>query len=267
MNGVAVERNRQAFLWGRRYQQDPLRVLREAGIEDSAPTSPSEPDLDTLLASRHDQLTAYQNRAYAERYLTLVERVREREASLGPRLDGDALPLTRAVAEAYHKLLAYKDEYEVARLYTNGDFEKALAEQFEGDYRLRFHLAPTWLSKPDPLTGRPRKREFGAWLLPVLRLVAGLRPLRGGALDLFGYSAERRQERALIKQYEQDIDALLDQLDASRLDHAVALARLPLEMRGFGPVKDANIAGARQKRERLLRLLSGQDIAVELFSA
>ena len=176
------------------------------------------------------------------------------------------MPLTEAVAEAYFKLLAYKDEYEVARLYSNGDFEKSLSARFDGNYRLRFHLAPPLLAKRDPVTGKPRKREFGGWMLGLFRLLARFKGLRGGALDIFGYTAERRLERALITQYEQDIDTLLSQLTAENFDAAIELARLPLQMRGFGHVKQAGIEQARSRREQLLRLLSGRDIALELFS-
>jgi indolepyruvate ferredoxin oxidoreductase len=192
--------------------------------------------------------------------------VRQREGELQPLLSGAELPLTRAVAEAYFKLLAYKDEYEVARLYSNGDFEKSLAAQFEGDYRLRFHLAPPLLAKRDPVSGKPLKREFGGWLLGLMRQLARLKRLRGTALDIFGYSAERKLERALITEYEKDIGDLLTQVNQQNLEAAVELASLPLQMRGFGHVKRANIERVQQTRERLRRRLSDRDLAVELFS-
>ena len=266
LNGVAVGQNQEAFLWGRRYVIDADAVCREAGV-DTGPLAVIEaPGLEQAIAMRREMLVDYQDRAYAERYLRLLERVRRREGELRPRIADAAMPLTEAVAEAYFKLLAYKDEYEVARLYSNGDFEKSLSARFEGDYRLRFHLAPPLLAKRDPVTGKPQKREFGGWMLGLLRLLARFKGLRGSSLDIFGYTAERRLERALITEYEQDIDTLLSQLTPGNLDAAIELARLPLQMRGFGHVKQASIEQARSRREQLLRLLCGRDIAVELFS-
>jgi indolepyruvate ferredoxin oxidoreductase len=192
--------------------------------------------------------------------------VRRRESEL-QALPGDVeMPLTRAVAQAYHKLLAYKDEYEVARLFSNGDFEKSLDAQFEGDYRLSFHLAPPLLAKLDPVSGQPQKREFGGWLLSLFRLLARCKGLRGNKLDIFGYSAERKLERALISEYEQDIDSILAQATPQNLAIAVEMASLPLKMRGFGHVKLANIEQAKRRGELLARQLSGRDLAVELFS-
>jgi indolepyruvate ferredoxin oxidoreductase len=266
LNGVAVDNNRRAFLWGRRYADDPEAVRREAKVDESRGDADAEPSVDELIETRRKHLIDYQDEAYAERYLRLVQRVRQREGELQPLLAEAELSLTRAVAKAYFKLLAYKDEYEVARLYSNGDFEKSLAERFEGDYRLRFHLAPPLLAKRDPVSGAPLKREFGGWMLALMRLLARCRGLRGSALDPFAYSAERRQERTLIAEYEQDIDELLEDLCQDKLETAVEIASLPLGMRGFGHVKQANIAQARQRRERLRRLLSGRDLAVEMFS-
>ena len=145
------------------------------------------------------------------------------------------------MAQAYHKLLAYKDEYEVARLFSNGDFEKSLDAQFEGDYRLSFHLAPPLLAKRDPVTGKPQKREFGGWMLGLFRWLARCRGLRGGCSIIFGYSEERKLERALISRYEQDVDLILTQVSPQNLTIAVEMASLPLQMRGFGHVKLANI--------------------------
>ena len=266
LNGVAVAQNQQAFLWGRRYVADPLAVMREAGVGEPAAASQQDASLEELIAARRALLIDYQDRAYAERYLHLVERVRQREGELQPQLAGAALPLSRAVAEAYYRLLAYKDEYEVARLYSNGDFERSLAEQFEGEYKIRFHLAPPLLAKRDPVSGKPLKREFGGWMLGLFRLLARFRGLRGSAVDVFGYSAERRQERALISEYESDVDTILAQVSPENLDIAVELARLPLQMRGFGHVKQANIERVQQRRAQLRRRLCGRDLAVELFS-
>ena len=166
------------------------------------------------------------------------------------------------MAQSYHKLLAYKDEYEVARLYSNGDFEKSLAAQFEGDYRLRFHLAPPLLAKRDPASGKPLKREYGGWVLGLFGLLARLKGLRGGALDIFGHTAERKLERELITQYEQDIDIILGQVTSQNLAIAVEMASLPLKIRGFGHVKLANIEQAKRRGELLSRQLSGRDLAL-----
>jgi len=270
LNGVAIEKNRQAFLWGRRYVDDTAGVRREAGMEASGKLHPQLPSLDAsldkLIATRRDLLVDYQDKAYAKRYLRQVERVREAESSLQAPAAGAELPLTKAVAQAYFKLLAYKDEYEVARLYSNGDFEKSVAAQFEGDFRLSFHLAPPWLAKRDPNSGKLLKREFGGWVLPMFRVLARCKGLRGGALDIFGYSAERKLERSLIADYEKDIESMLAQVNLENRYIAVEMAELPLQIRGFGHVKQASIDTARQQHGQLSRRLGGRDIAVELFS-
>ena len=266
LNGVAVEQNQQAYLWGRRYVLDADAVLREAGLDQERARQSDTETLDELILRRRDILVDYQDKAYAERYLRLVERVRQRESELQPGAVPSELPLTRAVAQAYFKLLAYKDEYEVARLYSNGDFLDSVARQFEGNYRLRFHLAPPLLARHDPVSGNPLKREFGGWMLGLMRLLARGKRLRGTALDIFGYSDERRTERALIAQFEQDIDFVLDKLKPQLLDSAVEMASLPLQMRGFGHIKLANIEQAGRRRKLLKNQLSGRDLAVELFT-
>jgi len=157
-----------------------------------------------------------------------------------------------AMAEGYHKLLSYKDEYEVARLLLTSR-EKAQAE-FEGDFKMSFNLAPPLLSKMGP-NGRPLKREFGPWLERPLRMMAKMKRLRGTPLDVFGYTAERKMERALIKQYEGDMRAVLPKLDANTREAIVALAALPLQIRGFGPVKQANEIKAAKRREELLSVI------------
>ncbi|MDX5381463.1 MAG: indolepyruvate ferredoxin oxidoreductase family protein, partial [Rhodobacterales bacterium] len=157
--------------------------------------------------------------------------------------------LKEAVAKGYHKLLAYKDEYEVARLLLTSQ-EKA-AEQFDGDFRMTFHLAPPIISKTGP-DGRPMKRTFGPWMARPLRVLKSLKVLRGTPLDIFGRTEERRMERALIKQYEADMAEVLAKVTSDRMDAAVALAELPLSIRGFGPVKQANEVKAAKRREELL---------------
>ena len=160
--------------------------------------------------------------------------------------------LSEAVARNYYKLLAYKDEYEVARLFGDAEFARSLATAFEGDYRLKFHLAIPLFSRIDPDTGLPKKHAYGAWMRPAMKLLAKLKFLRGGAFDPFGRSEERRIERALIGEYEKTVEALLAGLRADNLDTAAEIAGLPEGIRGFGPIKLRNLAAAKAKQEALL---------------
>jgi indolepyruvate ferredoxin oxidoreductase len=199
-------------------------------------------------------LAGYQSPAYARSYADFVARVRTREAALG----SDAtLPFTRAVAQSLLRLMAYKDEYEVARLYTDGEFLNALHQQFEGDLALEFYMAPPLLSRARD-GERPRKIRLGGWMLPAMKLLARGRRLRGSALDVFGYTHERRMERALITEYRGRIESLLPALSAERLKVAAEIALLPLSMRGFGPVKQANVAAARAREAELLHRFDPQ---------
>jgi indolepyruvate ferredoxin oxidoreductase len=245
LNGVAVEANQRAFAWGRRLAAQPAEVNALLG---PAPSAAAEPEtLASLIAHRSAFLEGYQGARLARRYRRLVERVAEASRALDP---DRALAL--AVARNYAKLLAYKDEYEVARLYTSGEFEERLAEQFEGDFKLALHLAPPLLSGIDPNTGRPRKRRFGAWMIRAFRVLARARFLRGTPFDPFGHSAERRAERRLIRDYEALVEEILGALDADRLAAALALAALPDQIRGFGPIKAAAIAEAQARKAALL---------------
>ncbi len=246
LNGVAVQSNRTVFNWGRHYAVDATAVLQAAGIED-APKVP--PTLDQIIARRETHLSAYQDTAYARRYRSLVDRVRETEGRVSPGRQS----LAEAVARNYAKLLAYKDEYEVARLHSDGEFARALKDEFEGDYRLKFHLAPPLLARRDPHTGIPRKRAFGPWVLPVFKLLSRLKGLRGTAFDPFGYTAERRAERTLIAEYQDAVEELLDGLCQANYDDAVAIANLPQRVRGFGYIKAASIAQMRERRHELLQ--------------
>ena len=264
LNGVAIEQNQQAFLWGRRYAADANAVLEEAGLANQHKPEVADETLDEIIDYRSNFLVDYQDKAYAERYLGLVDRVRRFEQDL--QSQSAILPLTEAVARSYFSLLAYKDEYEVARLYSNGDFEKTLSDQFDGDYRLRFHLAPPLLARRDPQTGKPLKREFGPWVLPLFRVLARLKGLRGGALDLFGYSDERKMERDLIHDFERDIAQLLTETRLNNIDTAVSIAGLPLEIRGFGHVKQANMLQAAKRRDQLMLKLSGAESTVEKYT-
>ena len=251
LNGVAVEANKQAFLWGRRAAHDMKAVLAAAEPAEEHAAMGSEHLSETLeeaISRRGEFLTDYQDAAYGERYRRLVERAREAERKAAPESDA----LAWAVAKSYFRLLAIKDEYEVGRLYTTGEFAKKLNRQFEGDYKLSFHLAPPILGEKDPETGEPKKREFGQWVFPVFKLLAGMKKLRGTRLDLFGYTAERKRERALIGDFERLMDEVLTGLTRDTHGHAVALASLPQQVRGFGHVKMYNLEKAKAREGELL---------------
>ncbi|WP_276486882.1 indolepyruvate ferredoxin oxidoreductase family protein [Ectopseudomonas mendocina] len=257
LNGVAVELNQQAFLWGRRAAHDLVAVEKVAAPK--VVEAPHCSTLEEIVADRMQRLTAYQNAAYAERYRELVERVRKADSDTEQRL-------SKAVARYYFKLLAYKDEYEVARLYSDETFRKQLEAQFEGDYRLQFHLAPSWLSKPDAVTGEPRKRSFGPWMLKAFGVLARFKFLRGSVLDPFGHSAERRLERELIEEYETNVAYLLAEMNDGNYRTAVALAEIPEQIRGYGHVKEAALAKAREQANQLKARLTVSEIAaVQLF--
>jgi indolepyruvate ferredoxin oxidoreductase len=248
LNAVAVDMNQQAFLWGRRTAHDPDAVRRL--VQPATVVPIREGGVEALLETRVRQLTAYQNRAYAARYEALVARVRAAEE----RVSGGTGPqrLSEAVARYYFKLLAYKDEYEVARLYTEPAFMQQLNETFEGDFELRFHLAPPLVARPDPKTGRIAKNTYGPSMLKWFRLLARLKFLRGTPWDLFGRSAERRAERALIAQYERDVAELVEHLSFLRLPLAVEIASLPEHIRGYGHIKLASIDRVAAERATLL---------------
>jgi indolepyruvate ferredoxin oxidoreductase len=206
--------------------------------------------LDELVERRVKHLTGYQDAAYAERYRRLVERVRSREQELTK-----STKLVEAVARYYAKLLAYKDEYEVARLHADGALERKISGMFEGDYKLVFHLAPPLIAPRDTVTGELRKMRFGAWMLPVFRALKRLRGLRGTAFDPFGYTEERRIERSLIAEYEADVERLLAKLSPASHALAVQIASIPEEIRGFGHIKMRSAITARKKRAELLAKL------------
>ena len=250
LNGVAVESNQRSFLWGRRAAADLQRVERIAAPSQAVVLHLPE-RLDKLIEARAELLTAYQDRAYAERYLDLVQKVRTVET-----MGGLGSKLTTAVAKNYFKLMAYKDEYEVARLYTDGRFVEQLGSQFEGGFTLKFHLAPPLLAKKDA-SGHLVKAEFGGWMWRAFQLLARCRRLRGSAFDPFGRSAERRMERALIIEYRAMIDTLLQRLDKDKHALAVELASLPDQIRGFGHVKQQAVARFHADKARLLGSQSG----------
>jgi indolepyruvate ferredoxin oxidoreductase len=248
LNGVAVAFNLQSFVWGRRAAVDMERVRRVAIPAEVIPIEQHfSRNLDELLDRRVQFLTGYQDAAYAERYRALVLKVRKIEQE-----KNNSTKLAETVARYYAKLLAYKDEYEVARLYTDGAFRKKIDAMFEGDFKLVFHLAPPLLAKPDPRTGEPAKMTFGPWMMGLFGLLAKLKGLRGTAFDIFGRTEERRMERALIEEYEQTVGTLLAGL--TRDNHALALeiASLPETIRGYGHLKAKSAEAARKKLAELL---------------
>ncbi len=244
LNGAAVARNLRAFdigRWAVLHPQEASALLAPELVD--LPSSPED-----KIAFRVAHLRAYQNNRLAKRYTRLLDGI-------------DDGALKEAVALGYHKLLTYKDEYEVARLLL-GSHEKAAAE-FDGDLKMTFHLSPPIFGGKGP-DGRPKKRAFGAWMVGPLRVLARLKGLRGTPLDLFGYSAERRMERALIRQYQSDLKKVLPKVTPGTMDAVRALAALPLKIRGFGPVKMASEAKAAKQRERLLAMIDRDGDGVKL---
>jgi indolepyruvate ferredoxin oxidoreductase len=231
--GRNVEENKLAFDWGRFAARDLEQVARLANAPDGEAVKPAS--VDDVIATRSEFLTDYQDRAYAERYRARLARIAAAEQRVRP----GSRALEEAVARSYFAVLAYKDEYEVARLHTTSSFLDSIRRNFGANARLSFNLSPPLFARPDPVTGRPRKYEFGPWLLPVLRTLARLRRLRGTWLDPFRFSADRRLERALIERYEALLDRVERELSNERFDLAVELSRLPQDVRGYGPIKQA----------------------------
>jgi len=257
MNGVAVDFNRKAFLFGRRLAHRPEQVLA------LLPDREARPRLTTreLIDDRAGRLVAYQDAAYAQRFRRRIEAL----AAADPRA-AETDSLTATAARSLYKLMAYKDEYEVARLYTQPEFRAALEAQFDGDYRLRFNLAPPLLPKKDA-SGRPVKREFGAWMLTAFRLLAPLRRLRGTALDPFGYTRERGEERQDIADFEALLDDLAPRLAEDTYDTLRELLALPQQLRGYGHVKARNREQLAVRRDALLSRLDGGHEAVRFVEA
>jgi indolepyruvate ferredoxin oxidoreductase len=240
LNAVAVDNNVQAFGWGRIAAADPEFVA--SLLDESNANMTGIESLDEKIARRREFLVGYQDEKLAERYTDLVERVRRTEEAVTA---GDEL--ADAVARAYFKTLAYKDEYEVARLYTDTDFLKNVRDDFGNSARLRFNLAPPILGGGTDARGRPRKREFGSWILPLFRLLARMRRLRGTAFDVFGKTAERRMERALIAEFEATVEEILGALTGANRALAAGIVSDYLDIRGFGPVKEASAQEVRTR--------------------
>src|SRR5438477_1502176 len=255
INGVAIKMNTQAFQLGRLAAADPARLanLMKGRDEVVVPKTQDAMSLDEIIEHRSRHLAEYQDEKLAVRYRNAVTQVRNAASNGG---FGDALP--RAVAINYAKLLAYKDEYEVARLYTDGHFEKQIRDHFDGDFKMSFNLAPPILSSGKDALGRPRKRAFGPWLMPVFRLLAKMRFLRGTAFDIFGYSADRKLERDLIEAYEKDVAYVLSVLSPLTLDTAIEILSLPDRIRGFGPVKEKSAQDAKARYAQLAQDLANR---------
>ncbi|HXX09455.1 MAG TPA: indolepyruvate ferredoxin oxidoreductase family protein [Pseudolabrys sp.] len=251
LNGEEVAMNIAAFRYGRRAAADPAAIAKLMKSEpetenDSLKLSQSFAE---TVSRRVEFLTAYQNTAYARRYRNWVEKVRTVEAEKTPGRCG----LAEAVARYLFKLMTYKDEYEVARLYSETSFLDRVRSTFDGDkLRFEFHLAPPLLARRNPQTGEPKKISLGPWMLTVFTLLAKLRFLRGTGFDPFGYTTERRMERQLVATYEKRLDEILENLTANNHQVAVALAMLPEKIRGFGPVKQRHLAAAKAEEAELL---------------
>ncbi|WP_050476375.1 indolepyruvate ferredoxin oxidoreductase family protein [Herbaspirillum rhizosphaerae] len=254
LNALSVDFNKQAFGWGRAAAHDADAVAlaaRRNGMTAQVIDFKRPPSLEEILAKRVDFLTQYQNAAYARQYSDFVEQVRHAEAALGEPTKG--MKLSTAVATYLFKLMAYKDEYEVARLYTAPAFREKIAGMFEGDYQLKFHLAPPLLARHDA-NGHLIKKQYGPWMMRAFGVLAKLRFLRNTPLDVFGYTDERKQERALIGEYCKTVSGLLSKLNVDNLAQATAIARIPEEIRGYGHVKERHLKAAKQKEADLLRM-------------
>ena len=255
LNGQAVSMNVTAFRWGRRAAHDPQSVLALVdGARKATAARNLSVTIDEVIERRAEFLQAYQNEAYAARYRNKIAEVRAAEEAA---VHGSTA-VTEAVARNLFKLMAIKDEYEVARLYTDGSFQKQIAGQFQSWDRLEFHLAPPILGRTGP-DGKARKSNFGPWMMKGFSVLAALKGLRGGALDIFGYTAERRMERRLLADYETDVALIVSKLAPGRIDAAAALASVPSLIRGFGHVKHANAEKAAGERNRLLHRLSSTE--------
>ncbi len=261
LNGEAVAMNVAAFRWGRRAAHAPADV---AALLRTASTTavPLSQSIDEVVATRQAFLSAYQNKAYGDDYRRRIDAIRAAEAKVAP----GSTSLSDAAARSLFKLMAIKDEYEVGRLYTDGSFQRQLTAQFQSYDRLEFHLAPPLLGRTGP-DGKPRKSRFGGWMMGGYRVLASLRGLRGTPLDIFGYTAERRAERSLLKRYQSDLDTILASLRPETLDAAIALASVPQSIRGYGHVRQESAARAEVERQAALARLGGEGTAASMLAA
>ena len=259
LNGVAVEFNQKAFMWGRLAVSDYAKVEQVAGIKNQQFTALES--LQEIIDHRAEDLTAYQNVAYAKRYKNRLSGITSKvQDSIG-----EANVLNKTIAKALHRVMAYKDEYEVARLFTDGCFEQQLHDKFEGSYKLKFHMAPPLLSKRNPDTGHLKKMQFGGYMMPLFKLMAKFKFLRGTALDIFGYSQDRKIKLGLIDELNDTINTILDGLSKDKQQHAIEIIDLVLGVRGYGHVKQANYNQYRLRlAQQLKRYSSGLGIQVEV---
>lgn len=260
INGVNIEENKLAFNWGRLAAEDNQYLVEAARLPESELPVMS---IEQLIEHRATKLIDYQNKAYAERYRELVAKVQATERAM----QCENFSLTRTVATNLFKLMAYKDEYEVARLYSNGEFLEKLNRTFKGDYRLGFHLAPPIFNRGPDEQGRPRKTRFGPWMMPLFKLLAGGKVLRGTALDPFGRMAERREERALIDEYRDLVEELLANVNPENMTVALEAANLPDQVRGYGIVKSKAIGEFKQNKSDLLHRFHNQASVVQIQNA
>ncbi len=246
LNAAAVDSNKQSFNWGRIAAADMTLIEQSLPhpLKNDAPLTARA----DIMKYRTDYLKDYQDQALADRYLAAVNKIHDLEKELGISSDD----LSKAVARNYFKLLAIKDEYEVARLYTNGAFERKINQQFDGDFKIHFHMAPPLLARKDN-KGHLRKMEFGGWMFNMLKIIAKMRGLRGSIFDIFGKSAERKMERKLIGDYEILLDNFAKTLSKENFLAAVALAEIPSEIRGFGHVKEKSVEISIKNTGRLLQ--------------
>ena len=255
LNGVAVSANKKTFACGRFAAHD-MALLQDFVKPYMGGMAQNDISVDPIDISkkRAEMLERYQDSALSQKYIDLMKTVE--------RVDHDKI--YKAVAKSYHKLLAIKDEYEVARLYTDGTFKKKINDQFSGNFKLKFHMAPPIFEKRDKVTGVIKKREFGPWMLSALKIIANLKFLRGGMFDIFGYSAERKMERSLIKEYENQVQLVLDKLNKENYQLCLEILEMPLSYKGYGHVKEKNIVAGKEKLDRLLREL---DMSTDLRAA
>ena len=248
LNGVAVQENQEAFRLGRLAAWQPKALESPAASAEKAVVIHMPETLDQIIDRCRTSLIAYQDAAYARRYTDVVEAVKAAEQALRP---GIRPQLAVKVALSLYKLMAYKDEYEVARLFTNGEFRQELHEKFEGDFTLQFHLAPPLLARRDPLTGIPKKVTLGPGMEKIFKLLARCKSVRGSWLDIFSYTNERKIERQLIRDYRKAVLDMLGYLSAANFPTALELAELPQTVRGFGHIKAANVNRYQEKLEQL----------------
>jgi indolepyruvate ferredoxin oxidoreductase len=249
---VAIDNNKAAFEWGCRAACDGLAVQRALSPGQVIHfTAPNRSSLEQMVQTRASFLKDYQNSAYADSYRAFVAQVQAAEIPIAA--DG-RLKLTEAVARYLFKLMAYKDEYEVARLHTAAAFSAKVSGMFEGDFKLHYHLAPPLFAQRNN-KGELQKVKLGPWMRPVFALLARFKVLRGGPLDIFGYSAERKQERVLLQEYRGAIAAVLPKLNAQNRTTALAFAGLPEHIRGFGHVKARHLGAIRKQWAELIAAL------------